>query len=93
MIKKGKVNPLNVFEVRRLSFCPSYFEGHNLTLRYNINDSIVSWIEDNLSGRYYIGKNVILDEQSNITNTIKVAFEKNHELTHFLLACPYLKYN
>ena len=93
MIKKGKVNPLDVLEVRRLEFCPIYFETHEFSFRYNIHQSIVSWIDDNLSGRYYIGKNVSIDENNAMKSSIKLGFEKPSELSHFLLACPYLKYN
>ena len=93
MIKKGKINPLEVFEVRRVSFCPSYFESANIRPRYNLNDAIVNWIEDNLSGRYYIGKAVSLNEDNALQTYVKVAFEKESELSYFMLACPHLKYN
>ena len=93
MIKKGKINPLEVFEIRRVSFCPSYFESANIKPRYNLRDAMVQWIEDNLSGRYYIGKTVVLNEQNSIEECIKLAFEKESELSYFMLACPHLKYN
>jgi hypothetical protein len=93
VIKKGKINPLEVFEIRRVSFCPSYFESANIKLRYNLRDAMVQWIEDNLSGRYYIGKTVVLNEQNSIEECIKLAFEKESELSYFMLACPHLKYN
>jgi len=93
VIKKGKINPLEVFEVRRVSFCPSYFESVNIKTRYNLSDAIVNWIEDNLSGRYYMGKTVSLDEENAIRPYIKIAFEKESELSYFMLACPHLKYN
>jgi len=93
VIRKGKTNPLDALEVRRLEFCPAYFEVYQIAMRYNLHQSIISWIDDNLSGRYYIGKNVLLDENQSMQAAVKIGFEKPKELSHFLLACPYLKYN
>ena len=92
MIKKGKVNPLELFEVRRVEFCPPYFETHVFETRYNLKQALESWIEDNLSGRYYVGSSVSLGSPS-FKNVTKVGFEKSSELSYFMLACPHLKYN
>lgn len=92
MIKKGKINPLELYNVRRVDFCPSYFESHNLETTYNLRNAIESWIQDNLSGRYYIGNSIILSN-SNLKQATKIGFEKSSELSYFMLACPYLKYN
>ena len=92
-MKRGKVNPLEVFGVRRVNFCPSYFEDVTINTRYNLSDAMVSWIDENLSGRYYIGKAVNLDEQNKISQVTRIGFEKESELSYFMLACPHLKYH
>lgn len=92
MIKKGKINPLELFEVRRVEFCPPYFETQLIETRYNLKQAIESWIEDNLTGRYYIGNSLALGPTS-FKSVTKVGFEKSSELSYFMLACPHLKYN
>ena len=92
MIKKGKINPLEVFGIRRVNYCPSYFESAKLKMQYNLNNAITQWVEDNLSGRYYIGQTVVLNEENGIEVRLKLAFEKESELSYFMLACPHLKY-
>jgi hypothetical protein len=54
---------------------------------------MIEWIEHNMAGRFYIGSTLELDDQSNIRSSTKVAFEKLSEMSYFMLACPYLKYN
>ena len=90
-MKQTKVNPLRVFDVRRVEFCPPYFETTVFPLRYNVKEAISEWIEDNLSGRYYVGKTVT--GHKTINSNVKIGFENNSELSYFLLACPHLKYN
>ncbi len=92
-MNKGKINPLEVFAVRRVTFCPSYFESVNLKTRYNLSDAITHWIEDNTSGRYYVGKSVSLNDQNSLEACTRCAFEKESEMSYFMLACPHLKYS
>ena len=91
MIKRLEPNPLNICKIRRVEFCPPYFESTSLPLTYNLRESIERWIENNLKGRYYVGKNVALIENKFNTN-LKIAFENSKEMSYFMLACPYLKY-
>ena len=98
MMKLKKVNPLNVFKVRRAEFCPPYFESVTINETYNIIKALDDWIYNNLKGRYYIGKNLILSDttttkNAQILNKIKIGFENPSELSYFMLACPLLKYN
>ncbi len=89
---KGKINPLNVLDVRKVDFCPPYFETTSFALRYNITSALDEWITSNCNGRYFIGRSVqLVDDQ--ITTSMKVGFESPSELSYFLLACPHLKYN
>ena len=93
-MKKNKINPLNVLESRRVSFCPPYFNSAIFASGYNLEKALNDWIYENLSGRYYIGKAVALDSKSNNQKiSIKVAFETSSEMSYFMLACPLLKYN
>lgn len=95
-MKKGKVNPFDVFEARRVNFCPSHFESVVIHPRYNLAEAIKHWIDENTSGRYYIGKALNLTSgptANTITTCTRVAFEKESELSYFMLACPHLKYN
>ena len=89
MIKGEKINPLEVFKVRRVEFCPPYFEQHTFPTRYNLSQAMIEWIEHNMAGRFYIGSALELDDQSNIRSSTKVAFEKLSEMSYFMLACPY----
>lgn len=90
-MKKG-INPLEVFNVRRVNFCPPYFESVNIATRYNLSTAIEQWINENLTGRYYIGKSVQLNDNK-IEHCTRLAFEKESEMSYFMLACPHLKYN
>lgn len=84
-------NLYNVFDVRKLDFCPSHFDSTTITQRYNLQDSIVRWIETKCKGRFYIGKSVSLSDNK-INVVVKVGFEDPKELSFFMLACPHLKY-
>jgi hypothetical protein len=87
-----KVNPLNVLDIRKVDFCPPYFETVTLNTRYNFLDALREWIHHHCSGRYYVGQTVSLDEKDAIAILIKVGFEEKKELSYFMLACPHLKY-
>ena len=93
MIKTVKVNPLNLFNLRRLEVPPAHFEYITIPLTYNLEDSISKWIKENLKGRYYTGKALtIVDDDNQVVVAIKVGFEEAKELSYFTLACPHLKY-
>ena len=93
MYKLKDPNPLNIFNVRRTSVAPPHYEYIDLPLRYNLEDSLVKWIERNLKKRYYVGKNVSLDNDNKIINTMTIGFEESKDMSYFMLACPHLKYN
>ena len=50
---------------------------------------IISWIEENLKGRYWMGSLTKLDD-NRIAAYDAIAFEDPHESTIFLLSCPHL---
>jgi len=88
---KVKVNPLDILGIRRVNFCPPTFETVDLEKTYNIEAVLSDWIEDNLSGRYFLGENVSLNNDT-ISNVTTVGFEESKEMSFFMLACPHLKY-
>lgn len=93
MIKNGEPNPLNVFEVRRVKAAPPHFEYVNIPMKYNLEQSLTNWIERNLKNRFYIGRNVSLDDTNKLIQVITVGFEETKDMSYFMLACPHLKYN
>lgn len=61
-------------------------------MRYNLENSIIKWINLHQKGRFYVGKSIGINRQNAVENVIKVGFEDPKELSYFTLACPYLKY-
>ena len=92
MIKNKTPNPLNVFEVRQTKSAPPHFEYVNLAMVYNIEGTIVKWVNNNLKHRFYVGKNVTLDGDNKLTQVLTVGFEETKDMSFFMLACPHLKY-
>lgn len=93
MLKKHKPNPLNFFEIRRAHTPCPHFEYVSIPLKYNLGESLSRWITENLKGRYYVGKSVMLSADGKIEIAVKVGFEDPKECSYFTLACPHLKYN
>jgi len=89
---KIKINPLNVFDIRRVDFCPPYWESMIIPQKYNIQKALEEWVHTNLKGRYYINKEVVYEEEQPLSSKVKIAFEESKELSYFALACPLLKY-
>jgi hypothetical protein len=93
MIKNKEPNPLNVFEVRQVKSAPPHFEYINLPYTYNMEQSIAKWIKKNCKKRFYLSRNVTLDDQRKMVNVVTVGFEENKDMSYFMLACPHFKYN
>lgn len=93
MLKNKDPNPLNFFDIRRASIAPPYFEYIVLPTRYNLENTLVKWIEQNLKGKFYVGRAIVLNSQDSADSVTKVGFEEVKELSYFTLACPFLKYN
>jgi len=92
MIKNKKINPLNFFDIRKLEVPPPHFEYITIPIRYNLEESLSKWIDENLKGRYYIGKDISIDHENSLASVLKIGFEEPKELSYFNLACPHLKY-
>lgn len=87
-LKHGKVNPLNVLELRRVEF-PAHHFVYTMLPKYTpvYMAKVDTWIDQNLNGRYYIGQSIDLIDNT-IVFTVKVGFENDKELSFFKLACP-----
>jgi len=92
MIKNKTPNPLNVFGVRKSKVAQPHFEYVSIPLKYNLEDTLIKWIERHLKHRYYVGKNVALDSENKIIKVITIGFEEAKDMSYFMLACPHLKY-
>lgn len=93
MIKGTEPNPLDVLEAKQVKFLPPHFETVNLPLKYNLEQSLANWINRHIKNRFYIGKNVVLNEENKIVQVCIVGFEETKDMSYFMLACPHLKYN
>jgi hypothetical protein len=85
-------NPLNVLEMRRVRSAPPHFDYLTFPLLYNIEESVVKWIVQHLSNRFYVGRSIELDKNNKIVYVLKIGFEDSKEASYFMLACPILKY-
>ena len=85
-LKNGKVNPLNVLGLRKVSFPAHHFVYTQISnSKPGSMSKIDSWIQQNLNGRYYIGNSIDLVNNS-IVYTTKIGFEIEKELSFFSLA-------
>lgn len=93
MIKNKTINTLELLDLRQVSFAPPHFEYITLPLKFNLEDSLAKWIRKNLKKRFYVGKNLNLDNNNSRSIQLTVGFEDSKEMSYFMLACPHLKYN
>lgn len=77
MLKNREVNPLAVFNLRQLAFCPPHFQKITFSLITNFDD-ILDWIHENTESRFYISR---MTGSANVC----VAFETHSETTYFAL--------
>ena len=86
-MKEFKINPLNVVGGRRTECLLPHMSIISMGSDIYIKMDILSWIESNLKGRFWIGSYVkLIDNRTVIQNA--VAFEDPYESTLFLLGCP-----
>jgi hypothetical protein len=94
-IYKGKPNPLNLFNCRLYEYPAEHLYFLDIERSsYNLEAAIQTWIEQNLSGRYYISNDIKYNANSNNNrkSVIVLGFENPKEASFFQLACPLLKY-
>jgi hypothetical protein len=89
-IKHGYVNPLNVLGFRYLHRSPKHFHKIKVELGCDIT-TVTRWIYTNLSSRFSVNKEVVINQSGNITESVTIGFEDPKETTMFMLTCPYLE--
>lgn len=78
------VNPLNIFGLRRLDYCPPHFETVVFDLRTQEKE-ITDWIYEHLDGRFFFGEHYLIDDNSRVQQSYKVGFETHSEASYFAL--------
>jgi hypothetical protein len=91
-IKIKKPNHLSFFNIRKPKSPPPHFTYINIPMQYNLEVTISKWIEDHLKSRFYVGKDLFINNDKKILECLKIGFEDPKELSYFTLACPHLKY-
>jgi len=90
MYKYKKPLALSFFNIRRMPICPPHFYKKNVPVQINTIDKLASWINTNITGRYFIGRSTFIPDRDYMNITITVGFESQNDLTLFLLSCPLL---
>ena len=93
MLHKKDPNPLNVFDLREAKSAPPHFEYIHIPAKYNLEQSLAKWIKCYCKHRFFLSRNIILDDDRKLINVITVGFEEKKDMSYFMLACPHLKYN
>lgn len=86
------INPLSLLKLRKLKSVAPHFAKIKLKEDYLHIKSIDSWIEQKLSGRYFISKIPVISENT-LKSHVFIGFEDHAELSYFLLSCPHLRRN
>jgi hypothetical protein len=84
VLKHGEANPLAVFGLRELDYCPSHFTTVDFDLTSNTK-AISDWIGTNLTGRFWYGDWYFKDEQGHVQTKKRAAFELAGEASMFAL--------
>ena len=89
MLKHGEPNPLNVHQLRQLSWCPPHFE-QVVFEPYVTTKNITDWLYENLEGRFYVGDVDVARTPGGkpIDRNLLVAFELASEASYFSLVLP-----
>ena len=86
---KGRPNPLNLVEMRKVYRMPPNFESIRFSFIEDVR-KMESWIYQNLDSRYCLRKVSGIGDDGKLTTIIEVGFEDPRELTMFTLGCPYI---
>lgn len=92
-LKNGKVNPLNVLEVRVLNRIPKHFQTVKVDIRPELAQKLRRWIYSNLNSRFAVVNELVIENGNSMTECVTVGFEDPRESTMFMLTCPYLENN
>lgn len=85
-LAKNTISKFNIFGLRKVKSCPPHFKTVCIPYKWDTVTSVEDWIYENLSGRYYIGKNISLDNNSTLQTSVLIGFENHKEASFFLLA-------
>lgn len=87
-LARGELNPLNVLNIRKISYIPAHFEKF-YSVKLDKIQNIDHWIYTNLNSRYCIKKSFkILNNM--LTEVCEIGIEDSKEITMLTLTCPYL---
>jgi len=75
-LKNYDPNPLEIFNMRRMDFCPKHFQSITFTLQCD-ERNILDWMYENTEGRFFLGRD---SDGSTV-----LAFETHNECTYFAL--------
>jgi hypothetical protein len=91
MLKHGEPNPLNVHQLRQLTWCPPHFT-QVIFEPYITQKTVTDWLYENLEGRFYVGDVDIARTSGGkpIDRNLLVAFELASEASYFSLYLPEL---
>lgn len=84
MLKYGEANPLAVFGLRQLDYCPPHFAVVDFDSR-TTDKNITDWVWTNLSGRFYFGDHYFKRDDNTVHYQKRVAFELASEASMFAL--------
>ena len=85
-------NPLNILGVRRAEVALPHFTYRAIKNPLLTNDKEVErWITENLNGRYWIGKKMVVENNQNVKYIKCIGFESEKDAFTFALLCPHLK--
>lgn len=87
------LNPLDVLKIREVKTLPPHFSKVRISDNEKYDFQILDWVKSKLNGRYCIASYPSIDANNKFKTATFVAFEKQKELTYFMLACPYLRRN
>lgn len=89
-LTKGRVNPLNVLDLRKLDRIPPNFAKLTIKDSSKIRE-IDNWIYTNLDSRYCIRKMQTVETSTNkLVLVYEIGIEDPRELTMLSLGCPFL---
>lgn len=88
-LSRGKVNPLNLLNQRKLTFVPEHFSKIKVDRNVNIK-LIEQWINYNLNSRYAIKISYVFNEKNKLFEIYEIGLEDPKELSLLVLGCSYL---
>jgi len=88
-LKRGIINPLNVFNLRKLNWMPRHFSKASIEYFVDIKE-LEDWIEYNLDSRYFLKKSIFINDKNRISENLIIGVEDPKELTYLMIGCSLL---